>query len=234
MNELMRRPNGRSPDPLIKCVSLVVRRHTPVQKLRGFRRGFSIPEVVDARSQAFVEEMASDDVRNDLDDVFSVLRAAYRFRRTTLDVDEFSASGGSIRCPHFSYTSFVEQHPAKPGLAIWHRLVSEIRKPNQLVSDNFAAAFPQIFDTVELTPPSAIDLTLLIDRIEELDRDGIDLDYDRKITHCEVRVAGQTSLIRVTDSALSIVHPEPVSPRTLVESLFEAERALLDFSSFTE
>ena len=233
MNELIR-SNGSSPEPLIQHVSLVVRSQKPVRKLNGFRRGFSIPEVVDSRSRAFVEKLAAGDVRTDLDDVFSALRTAYRFRRTTLEVDEFGESGGSIRCPHFSYTSFVEQHPDTPGVAIWHRMVSQIVKPDQLVSDNFAAVFPETFDTVELVPPSTIDLSLLIDRIEELESDDVVLDYDRKITRCEIRIAGQASLIRVTESALCIVHPEPTSPRVLVESLFEAERALVDFSSFTE
>ena len=233
MNELTRPAADGSPEPtpLIQCVSLVVRIQARVQSLSGFRKSFSVPDEVNTRTQSFVEKLGAPDIKSDLDDVFTSLRTGFRFKRSEIITNEFSAGGGSLECPYFTYTSFVEQHPTEAGDAVWHRLISEIREPEQLLTDNFASVFANVFDTVELIPQEPIDLEQLIDRIEEVDRPNVTLDYDRNITHCGIAILGNKVTVDVTPGALRIVHAEPTTPRALVASLFEIQKELVDFST---
>lgn len=221
---------GSSGESLIRSVSLVVRTQQRIRSLAGFQKKFSEPDEINARTQAFVEKTASADVQSDLDSIFDRMRRAFRFKRTQLTASEFGAGGGTIECPSFSYVSYFEQDPNSAADAIWHRLITRISSPEQLLTAEFATVFDGMFDTVELVPPSEIDLELLIDRIEEVDNDEVTLDYDRNVTRCGIQIEGNDARIDVTTRALSIVHPEPASTRQLVTSLFEVQKSLVDFS----
>jgi len=233
MNELTRPHSDGGPDPesIIQSVALVIRMRRQIASLSGYRRSFSVPTECNNTTQAFVERLGQTEIRSDLDSVFTSLRSLFKFRRTQLTTEDFSTAGGTIRCPYFTYTSFIEQDPAAPETAVWHRTVSEIVEPAQLLSAGFMQAFHNIFDTVELVPDSPIDLEKLIDHIEARDNDRVRLDYDRQITYCAVTTLDSDVGILVTPGALQIVHPQPTSTRTLLQSLMDVQTALVDLSS---
>lgn len=178
-----------------------------------------------------MERLAEADIRSDLDSVFASLRSLFKFRRTQLKTVDFSTAGGTIHCPYFTYTSFIEQDKGAPGTVIWHRTVSEIVEPNQLLSPGFIQAFHNVFDTVEVIPDLPIDLEKLIDHIEERDNDRVILSYDRQITYCEVRTVDSDVGILVTPDAFQIVHPQPTSTEKLLQSLMDVQTALVDLTS---
>ena len=219
----------------MKGVLLAFRHRELVRNLPGFKKSnHRVPDEVNARTQLFVGKLGEDRVRLDLDHVFDSLRAAFRFKRTELQAIETEEGAGSITTPFFRYTSCVYQNPSDASEAILQRDVSEIAAPDQLLTDNFAAVFGDVFDTVEFVPQSAIDLEVLIDRIEELDDPRVSLAYDRQVSCCEITIAGTKAKIQVTADAFRIIHPEPQAPRILVESFFSVQNALVDFSTLVD
>ena len=103
-----------------------------------------------------------------------------------------------------------------------------------MLTDDFASVFGDLFDTVEFSPPSPVDLESLIDRIEEIDDERVSLSYDRNVTHCEISIAGTDATLYITSESFRIIHPEPQTTRVLINSLFEVQNALVDFSSLNE
>ena len=211
-------------------VSLAVRQREPVQRMAGFKKTHRVPEEVNTHTQSFVARLAAQQVKDDLDKIFEQLRIAFRFKRTEIQSSDEDGSG-TITTPYFRYGSTVFLNPDDASEAIWHRNVSDITSPNELLTDRFASVFGTSFNCVEFTPPSAIDLEALIDRIEAIADERISLQYDRLVTACEISLAGSNVKLRVTAESFQIVHPQPAAPRTLVQSLFDVQAALVDFSS---
>lgn len=219
----------------ISGVLLVFRHRQLVRNLAGFKKSnHRIPDEITDRTQKFVGKLGSSQVRDDLDRVFDSLRTAFRFKRTELKTQETDDGAGSIITPFFRYTSCVYQDSSNADEAIWQRDVSEIANPNHLVSDEFISVFGSAFDTVELVPPSTINLEALIDHVEALEDSRVSLQYDRQVTHCEMAIEGMNAKIHVTPDAFRIVHAEPSSPRILADSFFSVRMALADFSAFGE
>jgi hypothetical protein len=215
----------------LRHVSLAVRKTDSVEQLAGFRKHHRVPSEVNSHTQAFVGRLATPTIRNDLDQIFSQLRAAFRLKRKEIIASESASGEGEITTPYFRYGSAVYLNPDNASETIWQRDVSQITAPQQLLSDGFATVFDKLFDTVECTPPTPIDLVTLIDHIEAQDDSTVTLEYNRHLTFCELSLPGIESKIRVTQDSFRIVHPRARTARRLLESFFEVQRSLVHFSN---
>jgi hypothetical protein len=111
---------------------------------------------------------------------------------------------------------------------LWHREVTHIQEPDQLLSDEFADVFGDTFDTIEFSLDGILNLSDLVDRIEELDDDRLSIDYDHDITTCTLSIEGLSGEIRVTTNSFEIVKDNPQRPNLLLQSLFDIQRVLID------
>jgi len=232
MSDLSRKQQAEHPKiDRLKGVSLVIRKSELVQRLSNFQKSkHRVPDEINDRSQRFVGALSSDQIRNDLDAVFQMLRVAFRFKRTQMQTHETDDGAGSITTPYFRYTSCVYQNPANAAELVWQRDISDVNVPEEILSEQFAEVFGQVFDTVEFIPNSPIDLEKLVDTLEDIDDDRVRLEYDRQLTYCEVYLDGNPAKLQVTSEAFRIVHPDPTQPSDLVSSFFEFQDALVDFS----
>lgn len=227
--------NEQAPPPdRFKGVLLATRKLGLVQRLPGFTKSkHRVPDDVTDRAQSFVGALATNQIRDDLDSVFQLLRTAFRFKRTQLEAQETADGAGSIATPYFRYTSCVYQNPANAAEVIWQRDISEVTAPEQILTDEFAQVFGQVFDTVEFLPANEINLEALIDTIEEIDDPRVRVEYDRQLTYCEVFIDDIEAKLQVTVDAFRIVHPEPTHPRVLVSSFMAFQESLVDFRQWT-
>lgn len=236
MDELAAALSGSAPESRNRmyCISLAIREIEGIARLDGFKKKtHRVPDEINSRTQSFVGKLSAKQVADDLDQVFGELRSAFRFKRKELQSDNGGEGTGLISTPYFQYCSTVSQNPEDASEVIWRRDISQITEPNQLLSDGFAAVFSNFFDTVEFTPPTAIDLEALIDRIEETDDDRFSLEYDRQLTFCEIWIEGTAAKLHVTPEAIRIMHPQPQPPRVLIASLIEVQNALVEFSTLS-
>jgi len=209
-------------------VALVGQRILRVRNLAGFKVSHRVPAEVNDRTEAFVAEIAAAQIDADLDRIHDDLRARFRFKRADLTVSPPSAGGGSITTPYFEYSVAVSLNPRDPSQVIWRRQVSEIREPRRVLAAPFAAVFGTLFNTIELAPPRPIDLTALIDRIEELDSRHISLAYDKDATWCRVSLAGIDGEVEITARTLALVQRQPKSPGHLLQSFLDFQTALIE------
>ena len=109
---------------------------------------------------------------------------------------------------------------------IWRRAISKITDPSKIFCDEFDRVFSGVFDTIEISNGQRLDVTSVIDRIEQLDDDEFEAEYDSDCTECRVRVAGSTTTIRVTPAGLCITDRRIASPNALLQAAMSIQLKL--------
>jgi hypothetical protein len=199
----------------------------PVRRLSGFLKGHRVPDRVSSATEAFIAKISSDEVGEDLDKILIALRAAFNFKRKELEV-RTGDGGGSIITPYFDYDVTVSLNPNDTSEVIWRRQVLNIREPDMVLTEEFDEAFAGVFDTLEFSANKTIDIPSIVDQIEDLDADEISVSYDKSLDWCEITVNGMDATIRVTPDAISVTRHSGNSPKLLIESFFEVQKALID------
>lgn len=218
------KPNSGS----VRNVTLLARKAVRVRNLPGFRRGnHTVPTQNNTAADTFLAKIAKEEIDENINEVFRNLRDVFRFKRTAMNVSNHGDGTATIITPYFNYSIAVHLDEDDPSMAIWLRTVDAIKEPDQIFSEQFAHLFDEVFNTVVFDMPQRVELTELIDRIEDLEDDRITIDYDPEVTFCSLSIAGIAGKITVTPSQLSIVHKKPGSPRSLLESLFEIQETFV-------
>jgi hypothetical protein len=227
---LARRKTAANPHSgQVMRVSLVREQVGDIRRLSGFRKSsHQVPDYISSRTKLFVAGIADDDIRADLDKMHGALRAAFGFKRIEVQVDGPNDGAGTIITPFFTYAVDAFQNPTAPSEVVWRRQVMDIKEPDKIFSDEFEIVFGRMFDTVEFSPPTSIDLTALIDKIEQMDDDKISIDYDTDAKSCTVKIKGLVCEIHVTAHSFEIVIANPEPPRQLLQAFFDIQHALID------
>ena len=123
-----------------------------------------------------------------------------------------------IATPFFEYSVSVELDSDDPTQVLWNRTISKISDPSQIFCDAFDRVFAGVFDTIEISTGEPIDVTAVIDRIEQFDGRDFTATYDSDCTVCFVRVSGITTMIRITPSGVFISDQRVDSPTALLKS----------------
>jgi hypothetical protein len=203
-------------------VTLVREQRSRVRDLKGYRRTHRVPTEVNDHANNFVARIAVEDLSEDLDARFAAFRKLLKFKRIDLEVQEPEGGTGIIVTPWFDYQISASLAPDDASEVLWRRQIASFRRPQELFSPAFSLVFGHLFDTVELIPPSAIDLAELIDRIEERNIATISLEYDRNATWCQISLQGISGEMRLTPDRVSLVVAEPQPPSRLLEAFLRA------------
>ena len=214
---------------LLRGMTFVIRETTPVRRLSGFQSKHRLPDSYDQRSQAFVSTVGTPLIQSDLDHVFAGLRKVYGLKRRQLEVTESQEGFGTIRTPHFLYSNCVFQSESEWTTAIWQRELSQIEDLSILLDGRCDELFAEVFDTIEFQPSAPIQLEKLVDHIEELEDPRVQVDFDRQLTYCNLRLEGSPLVIQAQRDAFRITHPTPSSPRELFDGILQIQQNLVDF-----
>lgn len=202
-------------------VTLVREQRSRVRDLKGYRKSHKVPTEVNDYANSFVARIAADDIGQDLESRFADFRKLLKFKRIELQVTNPEDGVGLIKTPLFDYQVTAALAPDDVAEVLWRREVTAFRKPKELFSSAFSSVFNNLFDMVELIPPSAIDLAEFIDRMEDRGSKSMTLEYDRNTTWCHINLKGIAGQMRLTPHRVSLVVPEPQSPTRLLEAFLK-------------
>ena len=197
--------NNRRDHGLLASIMLVRQQPSRIRDLKGFRKGHQIPADVSEHTQSFVGRIAEEDLRQDLDARFEEFRRQLKFRRVEISVTDPLSGVGQISTPWFDYQVSVIHDANDATGVIWRRQLSEFTT----------------FDTVELSPPAAIDIAALIDHVEDEADERISLDYDRQATWCTVTIRGIAGQMKFTSERVALVIHQAQPPGKLLDSFFQ-------------
>ena len=101
---------------------------------------------------------------------------------------------------------------------IWIRTVDSFVAPEQISTAAFSEVFDGVFDTLELSLPTKVQIEDFIDAVEAARITDVSLDYDRDATYCDIQIAGASGKLRLSPGQLSLSHSVPTKTAKLIES----------------
>ena len=211
----------------LKKARLFSERHLSIRRLSGFKSGHRVPDRVTGSTEGFVIDISEKELNEEFDGVFSNLKSEFKFKRRDIDID-YSEGSISAITPYFDYEVSISQNQEDPGMAVLLRQISNIREPGALFSEEFERVFKKAFDTLEFTFHKRVDLSDLVDRLEEIDDSRIDIDYDKDLLWCSIQIEGLSSIITITDNSISIEEQSKKSPQHLIDAFFEVQKQLVN------
>lgn len=213
----------------VKRVALTREIVRDIRQLSGFKKGLhKVPERVTSQTTNFVASITQQELEEEIAQLATNLRSAFKLKRNGLRVDGPADGGATIITPDFTYSVSVSLNEEDPSEVVWHRQVAEIQNPDAIISQNFAHVFESTFDTVEFSPPRRFTLTEVIDRIEQLDDDKIEINYDHATTWCTLSMKGIDGTVHITADTFKLIKSSPQKPQALLKSFFDFQRALVD------
>ncbi|MFO0866607.1 MAG: hypothetical protein U0744_18535 [Gemmataceae bacterium] len=215
-----------SVDQLMK-VSLSNEKAMPIRSLSGFAKHHKIPTSVTAYAEHFVANLASSDIEDDLNAIFSKLKDVYRFGRKDLQTKR-GDSGGSIITPFFDYDVTVTLNVADPSEVVWRRQVAHIRDPQKVIADAFDSVFKGVLDTLDFSTGKPVSVEAVIDQIEAIKEGDVAVRYDKDLQWCEIRIAHLPATIKATAAGFSISLTKSGSTKTLIQAFFELQKVFAD------
>lgn len=207
-------------------LSLVKTDGIRVRDLKGFRKTHQVPTEFNGHTQAFVARIAADDINAELESRFSQLKLNLKCRRTQLSVSDAIDGTGVIASPWFDYRVTVALDSEKCSRALRTQELTGFRQTDSLNWMALSAAFGCFFDTVRFSPTAEIDLNELIDFLEEKASKEVQLEYDRHVTSCLIRLQGMPGQLRVTNDSLSLSIDRPRLCSELVKAFIAFQHHL--------
>lgn len=228
MNELLeqRACEGEPSVEQVQGVTLLAERTKQLKDFDAYKKSHRLPDRPGVSADAFVARLATEDITADINQVFAALKTAFKFKRADLQSSNVGDGAATIVTPYFNYSITIGLDPEDISQVKVSRTVDDVKQPSQLFTAAFSKVFAGVFDTVRLDSPTPIDLPGLVDRIEELNDERIELDYDPQVTYCRLRVQGVSGAVTVQSRSLSIVHTRPQSPQVLLRSLLSLQAIL--------
>lgn len=175
-----------------------------VKDLSGFRKTYKLPDHAGPSSRKFVAKCAVDDVRADVNSLLETVREHMGYKRKDVDTAVGSDGFGSLRTPDFEYTVSVSLDPADPTRVIWRREVGQFGDIGFVRGSEFEEVFGQSFDQLVFDFVTPVDVTELVDRLEDAPADGLKVRVDSDASACEVTLAGFVGGVRVDRRSLTV------------------------------
>jgi hypothetical protein len=187
-----------------------------VKDLAGYRKSHTLPERANDWARKFVNRIAADDIKADLDNTFDTVRETFGYKRKDLDVSAERDGVGFIRTPDFEYTVTVSVDPDEPTDVIWRREVGRLSGPELVRSQGFRDVFGAVFNKLVFEFAGPVDVAAFVDRIEDAPPDGAKVTVASDSGAAVVALAGFAGRVSVTREAVTIEGPTG-NPSSLLE-----------------
>jgi hypothetical protein len=175
-----------------------------VKELSGYRKTHKLPERSNEWARKYVNRIAVEDIKADLDKTFEAIRAQFGYKRKDLDVSAERDGLGFIRTPEFEYTVSLSVNPENPAEVSWRREVGSLSGAEFVRSEGFQAVFGPVFDMLVFEFAETVDVADFVDRIEEAPPEGVKVGIASDANTAEIFLAGFRGKITITPEAVVI------------------------------
>ena len=210
-----------------ESVSMISCDVNDIKTLSGFKKGsHKIPTDVHTATQSFVSSISGAEIKEEITQITSRLKElGYKLRQ----VDTFVESGqGSINTPDFLYSVVVEQNEENPKEYVLTRVLEGFQNSEILQNKIFNDIFSKHFDELNFRLDKEVEIEQLIESIEELDNEGIEVDFDfTDTTWCRIKIEGLEYEVLVKENTISITYYRMTNPIGLTEAFKETYEKLL-------
>lgn len=216
-----KRARAGSSSPLPVRQSILLRwEEDPIRKLPGFNvKNHFAPTDISARSEKWIKQLAEPVILKELEKVQLDVRKKLGFARKQMPTPISIIDGvGTLATTHFDYSVSVLQSKEKPDHYVLTHTISNFRDLETITSPDFNELFGRV-EELRITLPAPVDIKEVIDQIEDLNLDGLRVEYDNNDpTYCTIHIKGIDDTIRLTETTMSVVAFLRKQPRDLISS----------------
>ena len=201
-----------------------------VNKLPGFLKGsHTIPKFINSTTKNFVQDKGHSLIEDDIAQIATELREKLGYKRK--DVRSSVDKGvGSLETKDFDYSITLEQEGNNPDQYVLVRRMENIDNVSLLSDPQFNSIFARHFDNLVFELSREVDITALIDAIEDLEgKYEISISYDPSVLDkCIITLPGAKDYpIEVSPSLVCITNSYKTSPQSLISAFKATKQALL-------
>jgi hypothetical protein len=210
-------PNGELLNPgRMKRVIFRAESVARIKDLAGYRKSHSMPDRANEWARKYINRIAAEDIKIDLDTMFDMVREQFGYKRKDLDVSAERDGTGFIRTPEFEYTVSLTINPDDPSEVNWRREVGRLSGPEFVRSQNFQAVFGSLFDRLVFELIEPVDVADFVDRIEEDPPEGVKVVVASDANAAEIVLQGFEGKITLTPESV-IIHGQTGKTTSLLE-----------------
>jgi len=163
-----------------------------------------------------LDELLKDEVRTDLESFHARVRRELGYKRKDVSFELEEPGEGMLQTPDFDYRISASVSPERAGEVTWSR---EVALRSGLATDPaLVNALGEELDTVIIRFSTPLEVTEIIDRIEEQDNADYQVEYDLGCEWCEISIRTIPATVRVSRSELRI-YRQPGTPLSLQDML---------------
>ena len=210
-------------------ISLLSEEDGSVKSLPGFIKGsHSVPSRINSTAENFIKTIGHKLIQEEISEISQELQKYLKYPRAKLKASTDNGSG-SIETPDFDYSIEIFQSESDPGTYVLLRKLGYIKNPEIINNPLFNRTFSDAFDNFKLSLTKRINITQLIDKIQELeDSDKIQVDYDPlDLTNCTISLPDNPCTIFVTENSVSIMTSTKSSPIKLLAAYKTTQKVLI-------
>ncbi|MDQ7831146.1 MAG: caspase family protein [Desulfovibrionaceae bacterium] len=189
----------------IENFSLITEFSGAVRRLSGFKSAHKVPKNVCSATSSFVKKIAAGELSTSLEEVFEELKSVFKFKRVDLKMN-ISVGEGTIVAPDFTFAISVDIDSDDPAKYVIRKEVCEVQNYDTLVGDNFAEVFDNCFDRVEFVFDKAVNIENIIDKVEDISKDGVKINYPADLSRCDLVIEGLGFYINVTPDSMNLIY----------------------------
>ena len=191
-----------------------------VRKLPGFKVGNKVPRILDDYHESWIQKIAKELIREELDDVTELLRRILKLKLKDFQETIIENGYGQLSTVYFDYVIGVTQSETSADEYVLKRSIENFKNSDTIGSEEFNNAFEKDFDTLTLKMDKDIDIEDLINHIEDIGNpDIIDVDYSTSdLSKCTVEISGFEGSIHIEVDEIQIMVNKNTSPKNLVAS----------------
>jgi len=197
--------------------------HGAVRSLSGFakRRGHFLPDRHSDAAERFIVEAGSEEVAEEAKDWYKRIQDAFAFKRREITLN-VGAGSAIIKTALFDLSLSLEQHRSDPAK---YSLLLQVDNfsPDVAQSKEFNAAFADAFTTLIFSGTKKQDIVKLIDRIEDAELPGVDIDFpEEDPKYVSIRFKGHRAEFVVGKDWLKVKLANG-SPNDFIEALHKVQ-----------
>lgn len=204
----------------LKRIAFRVEKSGRVKDLRGFVKGYSIPDHDSDYARKMIARLATEDIKIDIDETYKAIREGFAFKRKELE-SSTDAGMGVIHTPRFDYSISLELDPENTSTVTWRREIGSFPDPATVRSPEFEKAFGKLFNVLVFEFVSPINVEDLVDQIEDDERPGVKVSCASDASTCEITLTGFLGSIQIDRTTLKIEGRSSPTAASLLDQFFE-------------
>jgi Caspase domain len=204
----------------LKSALLRERSNMQIKSLSGFRKWHHVPDNISDSTKSFVESIAQQEIEERADLIYNAIKKYLAYKRKDMTYE-----AGRILTPDFEYSVSCTQDDDDPEVAVLLEELVNI-KPQIIQNEDFNKVFKGAFSELVFEFTKKLNITKLIDNIEDSDRKDIELDYPKDLSWCELTFDGSPISLRLDGRELSVTSAGRNTPQELLQVFFESQKLL--------